>query len=364
MSALRRLSIIDQTMEHIRTGVASGRWSGRLPGVRPLSGELGVSRETLRTALHRLEEEGFLSEGGASRPRNILNTAPRAKSGSLRIAIILMQRMASIDMRNRSFLLRLMHDLEAAGHATTLVNAPATPADPGPAGLTRIVGEKDADAWVVYMGSKETLRWFSEQPFPTLAIGGRCTGLPIAATGINYAQAIRDATRELIRLGHRRIVYVCPRHARLPEPSGLIVAFLEELRAAGIPAGAYNTPDWEETPVGFHKLLASLFQFTPPTALILWDALQVAGATAFFSERKLRIPKDVSVLAHSSDESVTWQNPEMGVADFSWEDTKMLRHIVRWADDAGMGKPDKTQEIFASKFTPSSTLGPAPTKVK
>src|ERR1043165_1985419 len=109
MSALRRLTIIDQTMEHIRAGVASGRWSGRLPGVRPLSSELGVSRETLRTALHRLEEEGFLSEGGASRPRNILNSTARAKRGPLRIAVILMQRMATIDMRNRSFLLRLMH---------------------------------------------------------------------------------------------------------------------------------------------------------------------------------------------------------------------------------------------------------------
>lgn len=273
MSALRRLSIIDQTMEHIRSGAASGRWSGRLPGVRPLSEELGVSRETLRTALRRLEEEGFLAVGGASRPRNILNAAARARPGSLRIAIILMRRMASIDMRNRSFLLRLMHDLEAAGHSMTLVNAPASPAEPGPAGLARLVREKGADAWIVCMGSKETLRWFAEQPFPTLALGGRSIGLPIAATGINYAPAIRDATRELIRLGHRRIVYVCPAHARLPEPSELITAFLGELRAAGISAGAYNTPDWEESPVGFRKLLESLFQFTPPTAIILWDAL-------------------------------------------------------------------------------------------
>ncbi len=364
MCALRRLSIIDQTMDHIRSGVATGRWSGRLPGVRPLSTELGVSRETLRTALHRLEEEGFLSEGGASRPRNILNVAARAKRGSLRIAVILMQRMASIDMHNRSFLLRLMHDMEAAGHPMTLVNAPASPADPGPAGLARLVGEKSADAWIVYMGSMETLKWFSEQPLPTLALGGRSTGLPIAATGINYAPAIRDATRELIRLGHRRIVYVCPRHARLPEPSDLITAFLDELRAAGIPAGAYNIPDWEESPVGFQKLLGSLFQFTPPTALILWDALQISGAIAFFAERKLSIPRDVSVLAHSSDESVTWQNPAMGIADFSREDAKMIRHAVRWADEAGMGKEDKEQQIFASKFTPSNTLGPAPAKAK
>lgn len=74
----------------------------------------------------------------------------------------------------------------------------------------------------------------------------------------------------------------------------------------------------------------------------------------------MRVPADISVLAHSSDESVTWQNPEMGVADFSWEDAKMIRRAIRWADDAGMGKQDKEQEIFESKFTPSNTLGPAP----
>ncbi len=360
-AAVRRLSIIDQTMEHLRAGIRRGRWSVRLPGVRPLSEELGVSRETLRTALRRLEKEGFLAEGGPSGSRLIKDkdAAPSAR-GSLRIAILPMQRLQSVDMPNQALLFQLMHDLEAAGHSTTLVNLPGNTPEPSEATLARLVRERGADAWVVYMGSHEALEWFSRQSFPSIALGGRSLGLAMAATGVDYSPALREATRDLVRLGHRRIVYVCPRSARQPEPGKLVRAFLDELTVSGIPAGAYNIPDWEETPEGLRRLLDSLFKFTPPTALILWNGLQVAGTLAFLSERKLRVPGDISVISHLSDEQVAWQSPGMGVADFARDDSKIIRRIVRWADNTALGKEDKEQEVFVGHFTPSASLGPAP----
>jgi DNA-binding LacI/PurR family transcriptional regulator len=60
------------------------------------------------------------------------------------------------------------------------------------------------------------LEWFAAQPEPSFAIFGRRGGLPIAATGPEKATATMAATRELIRLGHRRIVFMVRPRRRLP----------------------------------------------------------------------------------------------------------------------------------------------------
>ena len=102
--------------------------------------------------------------------------------------------------------------------------------------------------------------------FPCSRSAGRAATLPIPSTGYYSMDALRAAVRRLVELGHRRIVYICPDTFLHPEPSGHILAFRDELAAAGITVGAYNTPEWEETPEGLAALLDSFFKLTPPTA--------------------------------------------------------------------------------------------------
>ena len=53
-------SLVDIAEESLRTWLATGRHrpGERLPPEQELSGKLGISRGTLRTALQRLEESG------------------------------------------------------------------------------------------------------------------------------------------------------------------------------------------------------------------------------------------------------------------------------------------------------------------
>lgn len=358
-AVVRRLSIIDQTMDHIREGVREGRWSGKLPGVRPLSRELGVSRESLRNALRRLSAEGLLAEDGPGGARRILKRETPAARESLRIAILPARHMHTESAADQLLILRLMHDLESAGHACVLAPPSWSGSEPSHASLERLVKDKAADAWMIYQGSREVLKWFAAQEFPTLALGGNNSTLPLAAVGFDYTSALREATRMLLQRGHRRIVFIAPRFARTPTAARPVRTFLDELTNAGIPTGEFNVPDWEETPAGLRALLVSLFSLTPPSAIITWDGFEASGVLAFLSERKLTTPKDVSIVALTNDPCIVWQNPGVKLANCEQDPDIFIRHCLRWANDATRAKARTNNELLSVHFDPGNTIGPA-----
>ena len=84
-----------------------------------------------------------------------------------------------------------------------------------------------------------------------MALYGRSDGLPLARTGPDKEPAMCAATRQLLALGHRRIVLIVRAGRRVPTPGNLERASLEELAAHGIATSDYHLPDWEETPEAF-----------------------------------------------------------------------------------------------------------------
>lgn len=82
MKTFRRLSIAQQTAQHLRDGIRQGRWKGRLPGVVRLSQELGVSTHTLRASLRLIEKEGLVELSQDKRSRHVAAKAPAARTPS------------------------------------------------------------------------------------------------------------------------------------------------------------------------------------------------------------------------------------------------------------------------------------------
>ncbi len=356
MSTFRRLSLIEQTAAHIREGLRGGRWRGQLPGVVRLAADLGVSINTLRTALRTVEAEGLVELGANGRSRHVPDKATR-RTRPLRIGILLFEPLANEAGQGLEILLGLHHELEAAGFTVFFSKETQCGLGHDVKRIARLVQRARADAWVVGSGSRAVLEWFAAQPQPAAALFGRRAGLPMAGVGPNKLPALLAATRQLIALGHRRIVCVCRRALRLPEPSPLARALLDELAAHGcVGAGDFNLPDWEETPAGLHALFTSLFRTTPPTALFLDETPIVFAAQQFLAERKLRVPEQVSLVAEDRDACFQWCQPP--IAHIAWRSAPVIRRIVQWATAVSQHRTDVRQVTFPAEFIPGGTIGP------
>lgn len=353
MSAPSFISITDQVTGHLRSEILRGRWSGTLPGKHLLAAELGVNNKTIEAAMRQLEQSGLLLSQGAGRSRLInLPQGNRRTARTLRIALLVNDK--SVDEKNK-FYLDYRHALEEAGH--TIVSLPHSLSDLrfDPERVATLVRATKADAWIIGAGSRAVLEWFASQSLPAFALFGNRVGLKIPAVGPSKVPAMAEATQHLIALGHRRITLLTRRAVRLPQPATSISIFLDTLRQHGFQPSEFNLPDWEETNAGFHECLRSLFQTTPPTALIVDEVPYFIATMQFLLKHQLSVPDDVSII--STDDDVALSRCDPPVACIRWDFRPVVHRIANWADNVSRGKADFIQTLTPAEFVPGGSIG-------
>ena len=324
-----------------------------MPGVMRLAEDLGVARNTVEAAMRELERDGLLVPQGRGRGR-LIRLRGRQRRAGLRVGIL----PGDIADRGLNYLIELEHDLAKANHQGFFAPQSLDVLGMDVGRIARMVQKIDADAWVVVSASGAVLEWFAAGEVPAIALFGRRQGLPIAGVGPDKRPVVGEATRLLVGLGHRRIVLLSRSRRRLPAPGGAELAFLNELAAHGIAAGDYHLPDWEESAVGLHARLDSLFSVTPPTALILDEAPFFVSALRFCADRGLRVPRDVSLVCMDSDPSFDWCNP--AISHIRWDTRPVVRRVVKWVNDLDNGHHSLRQTLTPAEFFRGGTIGPAP----
>jgi DNA-binding LacI/PurR family transcriptional regulator len=354
MKPFHVLSASEQVAAHLREELIAGRWSGAMPGAAKLEKELGVGRGTVEAALLLLEKEGLLINRGCRRGRRI--ELPGGKPGAAALRIVILVPEAS-DLRMH-YLLEIKHRLEIAGHTVSYADSFTAGFVTDARPLAKLVGRTEADAWLVLAGSRMVLGWISARPTPSFALFGRMSDLEMPGISPSHMQALVAATRRLVALGHRRIVMLSRPGRRLPEPGKKERAFLAELEANGIPAGRYNLPDWEDGPKGLRGCLESLFQLTPPTALIIDGVPLFAAVQQFLAERRIHVPQGVSLICSDGDPHFDWCHTP--IAHIRWDSTPLARRILSWAENVARGREDKLQSLIEAMFVEGGTVGSAP----
>lgn len=345
--------ITEQVAAHLRAELCRGRWSDEMPGRHEVAAELGVSPQTAQAALAQLEREGLLISQGSGRPRRIVREMVAASGRPLlRVAIL----VAEAADRQTDYMVDLKHELIRAGHPAFFTPWLIPDYGMNVRSITSNLRRTEADAWIVTAGARPLLEWFVNEEVPVFAIFGRLTGLPLAGAISDKGSAIATATRQLIKLGHRRIVFLTRRSLRIPQHAPILQIFLDELAAHGIPTGAYNLPDWEEDVDGYQRILNILFQHTPPTALIVDESTFIVATVLFLQSRRLQVPEDVSLICTDGDPHFTWCCPS--VAHIQWDTAPVVRRALRWADNVAHGKKDTRQKVVKAEFFEGGTIGP------
>ena len=346
------LSPPEQLAAHLREQILRGSRRGEIPGAPALAAELEVDHRMVIAAFSLLEEEGLLIPQGVGRRRKIVPQEGHAPP-ALRVQILLYEE----DDRKRFYMVDLQHQLLEIGHIAGFTSRSLKELGMDLKRIIRFVERTEADAWVVLSGSREVLEWFSRQPKPTFALAGRRRGIPIAGTGPDKVPPLREAVRRLVALGHRRIVMLTHEERRKPSPGFSERAFLAELEFLGIPTGPYNLPDWQDDMTGFHRCLDSLFQHTPPTALLIDEMQLFIAAQQHLAQRGFLAPRDVSIFCLDPDPAFAWCQPS--VAHIHWDPRPLVRRITRWADHVARGKDDRRQSLTKAEFVEGGTIGPA-----
>lgn len=363
MKPFRRITLADQTATHLRAKLRTGQWGGKLPGVVRLCAETQVSQTTMRAALRQLEAEGLISPGGSCRSRVVAAAgAGGSRQQTLRVGILLHDARHAGSTKGSPVLLdpvclAIQHALETAGHAVVFAAKSQVDLKYDVPRIIRLVARTPADAWIVQAGSRQLLEWFAGQSLPCIALYGRSIGLPLASTGPDKMPTVVTATRQLIALGHRRIVLITRSPRRKPTLGSIERAFLAELAANDILTGDYNLPDWEETPKGYSDLLASLFRTTPPTALIIEETPRVIAALQFLARHHIDVPEHVSLVSADYDESLGWCHPT--IAHMRWDITPVVRRVARWVSAVARGRGDRERITYPAEFVPGGSIGPA-----
>lgn len=351
------MSTSDQLANYLREEIRSGRLSGEMPGIKQLVRKYGVNSVTTTKAVRQLEREDLIVARGDRRKR-LITVQSEARPQSMRIGLLYYDRHNNY----RSDALELRQAIIDSGH--TPVVAPKTIQDLGKdvQRIIRHVNSVEVDAWVVYAGPAELLQWFVDNGINAFAVYGRLTSVNIAGMAIRRIHLIEMLVKRLVGLGHQRIVLLVREERRKPHYGLPERVFLEQLQANGIQTGPYNIPDWEETPEGLDQCLDKLCAHTPPTAMLIGDAVLFHAIQSQLARRGINAPEDISLICHDFSESFEWTSPE--ISHIHWDYLPTIRRVMQWIKNLTQGIEDRRRSYTNAKFHEGGTIGPAPASRK
>ena len=351
----QRVSLVSQTATSVREGIATGEWTGHLPGEIELCERLQVSRVTLRTALRQLASEGLVRARQGSRREIIAGGKKRRPAATPRVVLLSPVPAQAMPAPEMFWVDALREKLAADAHPLDIhTNLMCYSAHPE-AALKALADELRPAAWVLYLSTPAMQRWFAAQGLPCVVSGSVHPGVSLSAIDVDYAAVGRHAVGMFAAHGCRQLALLMPR-SELAGNWESERGFTEAgLRLAG-PKLRTRVIHHDGSVAGVCAAVDSAM--TGPErvdGLLIAKPAHVITVASHLGRRGVRIPAEVSLISRDDDPLLSHLVPE--VARYTRNSALFARKLSRLVldlADSGAGRPRAVR--LMPDFTPGETL--------
>lgn len=310
-----RLPLAARVSKELRRGIEQGQWRGWLPGERPLSRQLGISRMTCSQALDALVREGWIERvpGIGTKISNHTHQLGFDSTCNASVGIIMPHPVASMRTKITVLVDDLREQLANRGLRLEVCHSPRL-YGPHPARILAATIRQQASAcWLLLMTTRATQEWFAQMAVPCLTLGTNYEGVNLPSAGADLRAIGRHAAGTLIAAGHRSIAFL---FHRLPGSgagrwsAGDVLfgqGFADECRSRREPVKA-QVIDHEETLAGTAQALQRALA-GGCTGIVVANSHCYLSVISLLAGRGLRVPRDVSLICRDDDHFLDFLSP-------------------------------------------------------
>lgn len=161
----------------------------------------------------------------------------------------------------------------------------------------KLVSESKADGYILLSVSPDIQRWFEKQNVPVVICGDVVPGLNLPYYSTEQFKINYEATKYLIKLGHRRIALVSIKNKAV----GTIrreSAYYAVLKKENIKVNRDIVFKVKENQSEIKKVIRKLLKVKPrPTAIIFHNDYMANFGLMELREQSIRVPEDISIVA-------------------------------------------------------------------
>lgn len=232
-------------------------------------------------------------------------------------------------------------ELEQRGYSILLTNSLRDPALE--ARHIGVLSQRRVDGLILSLQSEASMATFAaleKVRVPIVLLDREISALDADAVLFDHAAGVREATTELLSLGHRRMGFILgPAQTRATRER--LRGFLGAHEQAGVPVRMEDIRQMEETDkssqdFAANAALALLGQPAPPTAILAGDPQLGAGLLLALKQMKLRHGSDVSVVVCDDLDLLSLMEPPVSVVyrDAEAAGAAAARLLIRRLDDS------------------------------
>lgn len=210
----------------------------------------------------------------------------------------------------------------------------------------------------------DLLRALGRVDIPAVLLDRAPAGLAVDRVMTDHASGMREATRYLIGLGHRRIALIGA-DERLSAGRGRIAGWRAAHAAAGLAADPrlLRVKNLKES-FGFQETFALLSEADPPTALIAGGNRILVGVLRALRQLGVAVPRDLSLVSCDDTEVTELVEPPITVI---WRDAALIGRsaaellMERLAAREGAERPARSITL-PTELLVRASCGPPPAR--